>query len=123
MLRAGRSRVRFPMKVLDFSIYLILPAALWTWGSTQPLTEMSTRKLPGGKGRPVHKADNLTAICEPTVQKMWDPRRLTTLWASTACYRDSFTFMQILSKYFFVWNIKQHGGRTKLFILLSVRQR
>jgi hypothetical protein len=23
---------------------------------------------------------------------MWDPRRLTTLWALTACYRDSFTF-------------------------------
>jgi hypothetical protein len=23
---------------------------------------------------------------------MWDPRRLTNLWASTACYRDSFTF-------------------------------
>jgi hypothetical protein len=23
---------------------------------------------------------------------MWDPRRLTTLWASIACYRDSFTF-------------------------------
>jgi hypothetical protein len=22
---------------------------------------------------------------------MWKPRRLTTLWASTACYRDSFT--------------------------------
>jgi hypothetical protein len=22
---------------------------------------------------------------------MWDPRRLTTLWAFTACYRDSFT--------------------------------
>jgi hypothetical protein len=34
-------------------------------GSTQPLTEMSTRNLPGGKGRPTHKADNLTAICEP----------------------------------------------------------
>jgi hypothetical protein len=34
-------------------------------GSTQPLTEMSTRKIPGGKGRPVHKADNVTAICEP----------------------------------------------------------
>jgi hypothetical protein len=26
---------------------------------------MSTRNLPGGKGRPVRKADNLTAICEP----------------------------------------------------------
>jgi hypothetical protein len=34
-------------------------------GSTQSLTEMSTRNLPGGKGRPARKADNLTAICEP----------------------------------------------------------
>jgi hypothetical protein len=36
-------------------------------GSTQPLTEMSTRILPGGKGRPARGADNLTAICEPIV--------------------------------------------------------
>jgi hypothetical protein len=49
----------------------------------------------GGKGRPARKADNLTAICEPIVQKMWDPRRLTTLWPSTASYRDSFTFYSI----------------------------
>jgi hypothetical protein len=28
---------------------------------------MSTRNLPGDKGRPARKADNLTAICEPTV--------------------------------------------------------
>jgi hypothetical protein len=37
-----------------------------TLGSTQPLTEMSTRNLKketGGKGRPAHKADNLAAIC------------------------------------------------------------
>jgi hypothetical protein len=34
-------------------------------GSTQPLTEMSTRKIPGRKGRPARKADGLTAICEP----------------------------------------------------------
>jgi hypothetical protein len=33
-------------------------------GSTEPLTEMSTRKLPGDKGRSGRKADNLTAICE-----------------------------------------------------------
>jgi hypothetical protein len=36
-------------------------------GLTQPLTEMSTRNLPGGKGWPVYKADNLITICEPIV--------------------------------------------------------
>jgi hypothetical protein len=68
-------------------------------GSTQPLTEMSGTEYREsswaflrGKGQPTRRADNLTAICEPIVCKMWDPRRLTTLWASTACYRDSFTF-------------------------------
>jgi hypothetical protein len=40
-----------------------------TLGSTQPLTEMSTRNLPGGKGRPARKADNLTVICEPIVYR------------------------------------------------------
>jgi hypothetical protein len=33
-------------------------------GSTQPLTEMNTRNLAGGKVRPARKADNFTAICE-----------------------------------------------------------
>jgi hypothetical protein len=46
--------------------------------ATQPLTEMSTRNLPGGKGRQARKADHLTAICEPIAKKMWEPRRLTT---------------------------------------------
>jgi hypothetical protein len=36
-------------------------------GSTQLRTEISTRNLPEGKGRPAPKADNLTAICEPIV--------------------------------------------------------
>jgi hypothetical protein len=92
MLQAGRSRVRIPMRSLDFSIDLILPVALWTLGSTQPLTEMSTRNLPGGKGWPARGADNLTAIYEPIIWKMWEPRRLTTLGAFTARYRDLFTF-------------------------------
>jgi hypothetical protein len=35
--------------------------------STQPLTEMSTRNIPGATGQPENKADNLTAICEPIV--------------------------------------------------------
>jgi hypothetical protein len=63
MLQTERSLFGFPMSVLDFSTDLILPAL----SSTQPLTEMSTRKLPGGKGRPASKTDKLTAICELTV--------------------------------------------------------
>jgi hypothetical protein len=34
---------------------------------THPVTEMSTSNLPRGRGWPVHKADNLTTICEPIV--------------------------------------------------------
>jgi hypothetical protein len=39
----------------------------------------------------MHKADNLTTICEPNVYEMWEPQHLTTLWAFMACYRDSYT--------------------------------
>jgi hypothetical protein len=60
--------------------------------STQPLTEMSTRNLPEGKGRPARKADNLTAICEPIVSTS------QTLWVCTVCYRDSFTFLLSVRK-------------------------
>jgi hypothetical protein len=36
-------------------------------GSTQPLTEMSTRNLPWDKGRPARRVDKFTAICEPII--------------------------------------------------------
>jgi hypothetical protein len=35
-------------------------------GSIQPVTEMSARSLPGGKGQLAHKRD-VTSICEPIV--------------------------------------------------------
>jgi hypothetical protein len=47
-------------------------------GSTQPLTEMSTRNLLG--------ADNLTVICEPIVG------------ASTSSYGDSFAYISVSSE-------------------------
>jgi hypothetical protein len=69
MLQVGRSWVRFPQVILFFN--LVNPSSCtMTLGSTHPLTEMSTRKLPGGKGQPARKADNLTAIYEPIVEKM-----------------------------------------------------
>jgi hypothetical protein len=89
MLQAGTSRDRIPDEV-DFFNLPNPSSRIMALGSTHPLTEMSTRNLPGGKGRPARKADNLTAICEPIVYKMWEPQRLTALWAFTACYRDSY---------------------------------
>jgi hypothetical protein len=36
-------------------------------GSTQPLKQMRTGDLPGGKQRQARKAANLTAICKPII--------------------------------------------------------
>jgi hypothetical protein len=44
-------------------------------GFTQPLTEMSTRNLPGGNAWPARKAVNLTAICEPGILDVSQPYR------------------------------------------------
>jgi hypothetical protein len=82
-------------------------------GSTQPLTEMSARNLPGGNGRPARKADNLTAICEQIVWILWDPQRLTTPWASTAWYRDSFTFLPFTCLSLVQFTISHQLCRTK----------
>jgi hypothetical protein len=46
---------------------------------------MSTRNILEGKERPARKTDNLTAICESVAYKMLEPRRITTVWVSTAC--------------------------------------
>jgi hypothetical protein len=67
MLQAGRSRVCFPMGSLEFVNWPNPSSRIMVLESTQPLTEMSIRNLPVGKGRPARKAENLTAICEPIV--------------------------------------------------------
>jgi hypothetical protein len=53
-------------------------------GSTQPLTEMSTRSISWGKKRTVRKADNLTTILGHC-HVIWEPYLPGTLWAPRAC--------------------------------------
>jgi hypothetical protein len=86
MLQSGKSRVQLSMRSLGFSNLPNPSSRTMALGSTQSRTELSARSLPGGKGRPARKADNLTTVCEPIVYKMWD----------MACYRDSSAYFNSL---------------------------
>jgi hypothetical protein len=59
ILQVGRSRVQFPMRSLDFSNLVNIPNRTMALGSTQFLTEMSSRNLPGDKGRGRVRLTNL----------------------------------------------------------------
>jgi hypothetical protein len=67
MLQVGRAGFQFPEEVIGFFNWPNPSSRTMALGLTQHLTEMSTRNLSGGKGRPARKADNLTAISEPIV--------------------------------------------------------
>jgi hypothetical protein len=93
MLQAGRWMIRFPMRSLNFFFNWPNPSSRTMWVRLILLTEMSTRKISDGKGRPTDALGwqphrYLWADC---LEKMWEPQRLTSQWALTACYRDSFT--------------------------------
>jgi hypothetical protein len=54
--------IDFPMESLGFFNDLFLPAALRFWGSTQKLTEKSTRYISWGSRRPIRTADKLATF-------------------------------------------------------------
>jgi hypothetical protein len=92
MLQAARLLDLFLIRSSDFSIDLILPLQPhYGHGVDSASNRNEYQESSWGEVRQAPKADNLTTICKPSVWKMWEPRRLTTLWASTACYRYSFT--------------------------------
>jgi hypothetical protein len=95
MLQAARSRVPFPKRSLDFSLDLILPAALCLWGRLS----LQQERVPGislrvKRGRRVRLTIHryLWADCLENVGEPW---HLITLRASTACYRDSFAKVKV----------------------------
>jgi hypothetical protein len=87
MPQAGRSRDRVPMRWIF--CFLFPSSRTMALGSTQPLTEMSTKNHPGVKGGRRVRLTTLTP--SDCVDKVWEPRRLTTLWAFATFYKDSFT--------------------------------
>jgi hypothetical protein len=64
MLQAGKSPVRVPDEVNFFNLFNPTSRTM-ALGSTQPLTEMNTRNLPGRKKWPACRPDNVATICEP----------------------------------------------------------
>jgi hypothetical protein len=75
MLRAGRSRARFPIRLFNF---FSLPNPFrhnLALGLFESLTDINIKNLPGVKEQPARRA----AICEPIFLKMWCPQNLTPL--------------------------------------------
>jgi hypothetical protein len=56
-----------PDEIIKFLNWPNTSSSIMAQGSTQPVTVMNIRNLPGGKGRPAHTADNLSPNCEPIV--------------------------------------------------------
>jgi hypothetical protein len=56
-----------PSEVIGFFNWLNPSSCTVALRLTQPLTEMSTMILPGGKGRLARKVDNVTSICEMSI--------------------------------------------------------
>jgi hypothetical protein len=65
MLQAGKVACFIPIEVIDFFNLPDPSSHIMALGLTQPLTDMSTRNLPGGLKHCQHV--RLTIICEPTV--------------------------------------------------------
>jgi hypothetical protein len=67
MLTSWKEPSSSPDEVIGFFNWRSPSSRTMALGSTQPLKEISTRNLPGGKDSPARKANNLTAIYEPIV--------------------------------------------------------
>jgi hypothetical protein len=97
MLQAGRSPVRVPDEVDFFFNLPYSSSRIMALGSTQPLTEINTRNLLGGKKAAGawgwQSLSHLWAEC----LKMWEPQPPTTLRTSTAYTGIALFYCQLMA--------------------------
>jgi hypothetical protein len=74
-------------------------------GSTQPLTEMSTRNIPGGKGRPARKADCLENVGASTSHNPTDLHGLLQGYLWRQIYRYQVSHMTYVRLYIYGWTV------------------
>jgi hypothetical protein len=91
MLQARWSWVLFLLRSLKFSIELILPVTLWSWGWLSLYQKSVLEVFLENGGWPVNKANFIITLSRLSITCA-EPGRLTTLWTSMPCYRGSFTF-------------------------------
>jgi len=79
-LKAGRSRVQFPMVSLEFFIDIFLPAALWPWSWLRLQQKWVPGIFPEGKGGRCVRLTTLPPSCADCLE-IWEPQLLGILWA------------------------------------------